>query len=225
MSILTLTLADLRAQVPLSGKVEDEQVRPHIQFAYTLDLLPLLGYEVLDAVNALAVPVFAPYAPLGSYAVGQFTVRHERVYRALADTTGLTLPGESAATAEWAYEPLLTLWTQYLKPFYVQAAYARFLPQHGRNITKAGITVPVDRANGTYDRPTSSERAELLASVDSTAEALRARLTRFLHAESQAYNANSAAGYNYFPATSCTGPAQLHGTRLRGINRPGRSSR
>jgi hypothetical protein len=218
MSTLTLTLADFRAQVPLSDKVEDSQVRPFIQFAYMLDLLPLLSYDVLDAVDALTVPKLDAYTAAGAYTAGQMVVRRERVYRALVDTTGLTIPAGSASTPEWAYEPLVTLWTQYLKSWWVQAAYVRFLPQHGLNVTKAGITVPVDRQNGTYDRPTAAQKSELTAGVDSTAEALRSRLTRFLHTESQDNKANGSTGYSYFPDAACAAPARLHGTRLRGIN-------
>jgi hypothetical protein len=219
MSTLALTLADLRAQVPLSDKVEDVQVRPFIQFARTLDLIPLLGHETLEAVDALAAAELKPYVA-GAGAEEDLAVRHERVYRATADGL-LTTPGGEG----WTYEPLLTLWTQYLKPWWVEASYARFLAQHGLNVTKAGITVPVDRANGTYDRPSAAQKAELMAGVASTAEAFRSRLTRFMHTESQAYHADSTTGYNYFPQVACAAPARLHGTRLRGINSPRRSSR
>lgn len=218
MSTLALTLADFQAQLAFSDKIEDAQVRPYIQFAYTLDLLPLFEYATIEAIDALPSAAIAPYVAGAPVADDSSVLYRERVYRATTANPA-TLPGQDT---NWVYEPLRTLWTQYLKPWWVQTSYVRFAAEHGLNFTKAGITVPVDRNQGTYERPTAAQKAELMAGIESTAGAYYSRLTRFLHQESAAHRKDTTTGYAYYPATTCPARPTAHSTRLRGINSPRR---
>lgn len=205
MSLLTLTLNDFQTELPFSTQIEERQLRPFIHLAYELDLLPLLGYATLEALALLApapVLLYAAEAPAPVLA-GDYLSRRERVFRALVPAPLLPVPllpvpPGSDVSGQWAYEPLRTLWGHYLKKWWLHQSFSRFVEQHGINITKAGLTVPTDRSQGTYDRPSASERANLQASVATTAEALRSRLTRFLRDEHLLYQQTlGGCGYGY----------------------------
>jgi hypothetical protein len=225
MSTLALVKADFVAQLPFSTQIEEAQYRPFVQFAHTLDLLPLLGHVVLEAVDALPSAAVREYAEGIAIATGDFISRRERVYKALIDAPTLpppVLPLDATDTsAQWAYEPLRTLWHHYLKAWWVQQSFSRFLAQHGLNITKAGITVPIDRSQGTYDRANATEKANLGAAVDTTAEALRSRLLAFVHADHQRFAATPAEGYAYAylygTATSCGASPSHRRVRFRAV--------
>jgi len=253
---VNLTKADFVATLPFSTQIEDAQVRPFINDAYTLDLLPLLGHETLERVQALAdfAPVaYAGPASLPSIAQGALILRRERVYRALVGgptneppvqptTIQLTQPGYPVAPTpeaegQWLFLRLETLWSQYLKAYWLQASYVRFLLNHGVNVTKAGLTVPIDRTQGTYDRPSSSQVAALLAAANTTAEAWLSRLTRFLKLNGLlyfydpetgggVYGGLGQGGYERVPGdppltaadrTHATRNRRRHGSALRGV--------
>jgi hypothetical protein len=210
--MLSLTLADFVAALPFSNKIEDRQIQPFVAESYMLDLVPLLGHEVLEKIALLnqadTVTDYNPAVPvLGSRLYRQY----ERVYQSSA--AGLiTMPGGTG----WIYQPLLTLWTQYLKLYWIRAAFARFLPQHGQDFTKAGITNPTDR-EGTFRPISAIDRATLQAAHDSATEALRSRLTAFKHTETQAYASDNTKGYDYGAACGCQAATSLRAP-LRGIN-------
>ncbi len=213
MSTLALTLLDFQAALPFSNKIEDRQVQPFVALTLELDLVPLLGHAVLDEVAGLAMPEMIGYVPAVASTAGTYYLYQGRVYLATTDEL-LTRPGTADA---WVYQPLLTLWTQYLKPYWLHRAYARFLPQHGVDVTKAGMTQPNDPA-ATYVRAASADRAVLIASAESTAEALRSRLTAFLSSEAQAFAKDNATGYAY-PVPNCQRSHSPRAGGLRGINR------
>jgi hypothetical protein len=218
MSTLALVLADFTTQLPFSNKIEDRQIQPFVALSRTLDLTPLLGSATLEAVDALATPgTVTPYATDMSYLVDGLVSRRERIYRAVGAPTTAP-PTDGKTTAEWADEPLLTLWLLYLKPWWVQQSFARFLSQHGLDITKAGVTQAIDRSQGSYDRPSTATRAELQASVDITAEALKSRLTRFLRAEHLLYT-SCGCGYNYYPdeCGTVSHTTRRHNRRFRAV--------
>lgn len=216
--MLSLTLLDFQAALPFSTHIEEANVRPFIDQAWLLDIVPVLDYAVLEAVLALDNITPKGYAEVTAIAEGDYVVRRERVYRALG--VPITLPPtESASTSEWAYEPLHTLWTQYLKAYWLHAAFDRFAPQHGLNATKAGWTVPTD-PKGTFTQPSAAARAALQASIDTTTEALRTRLLAFARAETLAYGKDATTGYDYgraFANCHAAAPSSRPG-RLRGIN-------
>ena len=197
--VLDLTTADFVAALPFSDKIEDHQIRAAITDAKTFDLLPLLGHETLEKLAALPAFTILPYAgpaSLPGLVAGQYVARRERVYQVLisaptneppvqSSTIVLLQPGYPVAPlpelgGQWLFCPLPTLWSVYLKAYWLQAAYVRFLLNHGVNVTKAGLTVPIDRQAGTYDRPGAAQVAQLLADNRITAEARLSRLTRFL---------------------------------------------
>ena len=197
--VLDLTTADFVAALPFSDKIEDRQIRAAITDAKTFDLLPLLGHETLEKLAALPAFVVTPYAgpaSLPALTVGQYIARRDRVYQVLIaaptheppvppSVIMLMQPGYPPAPVpeldgQWLFCPLQTLWVEYLKAYWLQAAYVRFLLNHGVNVTKAGLTVPIDRAAGTYDRPGAAQVAQLLADSRINAEARLSRLTRFL---------------------------------------------
>lgn len=246
---MNITLADFVELLPFSNKIEASQLGAFITQARQFDLLPLMGHATLEALDALTAPAILPAPSAGTLAeAGAYYVRRERVYRALVDTTQAipvisstnytvsvapALLTNPAAEGDWQYERVLTLWSQYVRPYWVQRAFARFTPSHGVNITKAGLTVPVDRAQGTYDRPTGGQVATLQASIDNAAEALLSRLTRFLRYEGLLWvmdPATGCGGYSldgithYGNDTDTTGlhlrPAShRHRRPIRGINR------
>ncbi len=221
MSLLALTLADFQQQLPFSNKIEESQIRPFIELAYKLDVLPLLGYKALEEIKALAPITVTPYAPDLTIALDGYYARHERIYKALAVdpiSDVPVLPPVLPDPGEWGYEPLHTLWQYYLKEWWVQQAFARFLPQHGLNITKAGVTVPVDRVQGTYDRPSAADRASLQNSVSITADALRSRLGAFLRSETLLQARFMGHGYAYYEESACSTPStSRRGGRFRAI--------
>lgn len=197
--IFDLTIADFVAALPFSDKIEDRQIRAAITDAKTFDLLPLLGHETLEKLAVLPTFAVAPYggpATLPGLTVGQYIARRDRVYQVLIAAPTheppvqpsiivLMQPGYPVAPVpeldgQWLFCPLQTLWTEYLKSYWLRAAYVRFLLNHGVNITKAGLTVPIDRQAGTYDRPGAAQVAQLLADMRILAEASLSRLTRFL---------------------------------------------
>jgi hypothetical protein len=201
MSTLALTLADFTKALPFSNKIEDRQIQPFVAESYTLDLVPLLGYSVLEAVDQLTVPEVLPFVFGVPRTANAYYLRRERVYRSAAD-----VPAPAPDEAELVYEPLLTLWTQYLKPYWIRASFTRFLPQHGQDFTKGGVTTPTD-PGGTFRPVTSTEKATLLAAHETVTEALRSRLTAFRNSES-----TLSAGH------SCGSATPSHRTRIRGIN-------
>ena len=222
--VLDLVTADFVAALPFSAQIEDHQIRAAITAARTFELLPLLGHETLEKLAALPAFVSVPYAgpaSLPALTVGQYVTRRERVYQVLIaaptneppvqpSTIVLMQPGYPVAPVpelggQWLFCPLPTLWSVYLKPYWIQAAYVRFLLNHGVNITRAGLTVPIDRQAGTYDRPGAGQVAQLLADNRIISEALLSRLTRFLKFngllyffdfETGAGNYGSAGGYD-----------------------------
>lgn len=224
MSTLALVKADFVARLPFSTQIEEAQVHPFVLDAYTLDLLPLLGHEVLESVDGLAPATVREYAEGLTIVSGDLISRRERVYKALSNAPVLPppvlpIPSGTDYSGQWEYQPLRTLWNHYLKPWWVQQSFSRFLAQHGLNITKAGITVPLDRSQGTYDRASATEKANLGAAVDSTAEALRSRLTAFVHADHQRYQSNPMQGYAYayLYGTCESSSTRRHARRVRGV--------
>jgi hypothetical protein len=205
--MLSLTLADFVAALPFSNKIEERQIQPFVAESYMLDLVPLLGHEVLEKISLLSLTdVVTDYAPAVAVLATRYYRQYERVYK--ADAAGLTTaPGETG----WDYQPLLTLWSQYLKLYWVRASFSRFLAQHGLDITKAGVTAPTD-PQGTFTRPSSADKAALQAAHDTVTEALRSRLTAFLRSETQAGD----KGYNY--GQGCGHSVSSLRAPLRGIN-------
>lgn len=201
MSTLALTLADFIKALPFSNKIEDRQIQPFVAESYTLDLVPLLGFERLEAIDQLTVPEVLPFEIGGARTAGAYYLRRERVYRSTAD-----VPAPAPTEADLVYEPLLTLWLQYLKPYWVRASFARFLPQHGQDFTKAGVTTPTD-PQGTFRPISATDKASLQAAHDTVAEVLRSRLTAFLRTEP-----------TWSTGHSCGSAAPSHRTRIRGIN-------
>lgn len=241
---MLITTADFVELLPFSNKIEAGQLNAFITQAHQFDLLPLLGHATTEAVDGLPALLVLP---AGATALaGSYHVRRERVYRALVDTTQpvpvlstanysvslspatLTNP---AAEGDWQYERVLTLWSQYLRPYWVQRAFSRFIATHGVNVTKAGLTVAAD-AN-TYARPSGGQVATLQASIDTTAETLLSRLTRFLRYEGLLWFIDpqtGAGGYSldgcshYGNDTSTDGlhfhtNTHRHRRPIRGINR------
>ncbi|MGI4871476.1 MAG: hypothetical protein ACRYFX_09895 [Janthinobacterium lividum] len=223
--MLSLTKADFVEALPFSVMIEEAQIQPFVKLALTLDLVPLLGHAVLEAVGLLPAAVLQEYVPGLAATAGDYFVRYEGVYRCLVNgASATTVPTDGRSTGAWQYEPLLTLWTSYLQPYWVRAAFSRFLAQHGNELTKAGITQPND-PQGTFVRAPSSDRASLQAAADSTANALHAKLTAFLHQQTQAHRTDSATGYGYdYAPVGCEVPSRPQ-TSLRGINSPRRPRR
>lgn len=243
---MNLTTADFVELLPFSNKIEAAQLNAFITQAHQFDLLPLLGHATLEAVDILTAPVALPAPAAGALATaGAYYVRRERVYRALIATTQ-AVPVLSATNysisitpatlanpapeGDWQYERVLTLWSQYLRAYWVQRAFSRFVATHGVNVTKAGLTVAVDAT--TYARPSGGQVATLQASIDNTAETLLSRLTRFLQYEGLLWFIDPQNGGGY-SLDGCThygnGPASdglhfhanthRHRRPIRGINR------
>lgn len=239
---MIITVTDFAELLPFSNKIEASQMAAFITQARQFDLLPLLGHETLETLDALVMPALLAPPAAGVLAVlGARYVRRERVYRALAATlTAVPVlapaaaypvgtpgaAGNPAPEGAWQYERALTLWSQFVRPYWVQRAFSRFLTTHGLNISKAGITVPIDRQQGTYERPSAGQIATLQAAVDTPAEVLLARLTRFLRAEGLLWLPGLATGAGHYygadnaDASHC-GPAAAtrHRRPIRGINR------
>jgi hypothetical protein len=201
MSTLVLALADFTKALPFSNKIEDRQIQPFVTESYTLDLVPLLGFELLERVDQLTVPEIEPFVVGAARTVGTHYLRRERVYRSTAD-----VPAPAEAEAELVYEPLLTLWTQYLKPYWIRVSFTRFLPQHGQDFTKGGVTTPTD-PQGTFRPISATDKATLLAAHETVTEALRSRLTAFLRTEP-----------TWSTSHGCGSATPSHRTRIRGIN-------
>ena len=254
--LFDLTTADFVAALPFSSQIEDRQIRASITDAKTFDLLPLLGHETMEKLAALPAFVALPYAgpaSLPALTVGQYIARRDRVYQVLiaaptheppvqSSVIVLMQPGYPVAQlpeldGQWLFCPLQTLWTEYLKAYWLQAAYVRFLLNHGVNVTKAGLTVPIDRQAGTYDRPGAGQVAQLLADNRIIAEAHLSRLTRFLkyngllyfydfETGSGSYGSNGGDGYERGPGDAPLSPEERsrqtrshrrHSSTFRGI--------
>ena len=228
--IFDLTTADFTAALPFSSQIEDHQIRAAITDAKTFDLLPLLGHETLEKLAALPAFVVTSYAgpaTLPTFVVGQYVVRRERVYQVLIaspsheppiqpSTIVLMQPGYPVAPVpeldgQYLYCPLQTLWSIYLKAYWLQASYVRFLLNHGVNITRAGLTVPIDRAAGTYDRPGAAQVAQLLADSRIIAEARLSRLTRFLKYNGLLYFYDFETGSGSYGGTGRDGYERVPG--------------
>ncbi|TGE08748.1 DUF6712 family protein [Hymenobacter fodinae] len=177
-------LSDFPALVAFSKSIEAGQIEPFMNDARLLDLLPLLGYGLLEQIDKLEEKPVKDWGQivLEDTLPGTYATRHERVYRALVPKPEQDVP-ESPTQAnpeEWVYEPLRTLWVHYLHPYWVQAGYSRFFNQHGINVVKAGITVPLDSEKNSYAPASPAQRAQVQAAIDSKAEALYSRLSVFL---------------------------------------------
>ena len=244
---MIITTTDFIELLPFSNKIEPAQLAAFITQAHQFDLLPLLGHATLEAVDTLPVRLLLPAPAAGALATaGSYYVRRERVYRALVDTTQ-AVPVLSAANytvsiapavlanpapeGDWQYERVLTLWSQYLRPYWVQRAFSRFVATHGVNVTKAGLTVAVDAT--TYARPSGGQVATLQASIDNTAETLLSRLTRFLRYEGLLWFIDPQTGGGGYSLDGCThygddtstaglrfhATTHRHRRPIRGINR------
>ena len=244
---MNIATADFVELLPFSNKIETAQLTAFITQAHQFDLLPLLGHATLEAIDGLTAPLVLPTPAAGAQATaGAYYVRRERVYRALVNTTqavpvlGATNYTVSIAPAvlanpvpegDWQYERVLTLWSQYLRAYWVQRAFSRFVATHGVNVTKAGLTVAVDAT--TYARPSGGQVATLQASIDNTAETLLSRLTRFLRYEGLLWFIDPQTGGGGYSLDGCTHygnePAgdglhfhantHRHRRPIRGINR------
>lgn len=250
--ILDLTKADFVAALPFSTQIEDQQIRASITDSYVLDVLPELGHETLEKLQALPAFTVTPYLGVDSLPgvkLNDLLVRRERVYQALVAAPTAEVPVLATVvqltqtpltpapdpSGQWLFRPLETLWSQYLKAYWLQAAYVRFLLNHGVNVTKAGLTVPADREKGTYDRPSSAQVAQMLADARTTAEARLSRLTRFLSLNGLlyfydpqtgggGYGGLGADGYERVPGDPPLAPGQRlapnrrrHSSRFRGV--------
>ena len=245
---MLITTADFVELLPFSNKIEASQLAAFITQAHQFDLLPLLGHATLEAVDTLPATPLLPAPAAGAPATaGGYYVRRERVYRALATTTQ-AVPVLSASNysvsitpatltnpapeGDWQYERVLTLWSQYLRAYWVQRAFSRFVATHGVNVTKAGLTVAVDAT--TYARPSGAQVATLQASIDNTAETLLSRLTRFLRYEGLLWFIDPQTGGAGYSLDGCTHYGQAgnempglhfstnthrHRRPIRGINR------
>ena len=241
---MNLTTADFVELLPFSNKIEAAQLAAFITQAHQFDLLPLLGHATLEAVDTLAAPLLVPAPAVPALApAGSYYVRRERVYRALVDTTQAVpvltsanytvsitpaVLANPAPEGDWQYERVLTLWSQYLRAYWVQRAFSRFVATHGVNVTKAGLTVAVDAT--TYARPSGGQVATLQASIDNTAETLLSRLTRYLRYEGllwfidpqtggQGYSLDGCSHYgNETPGLHFHAATRRHRRPIRGIN-------
>ena len=214
----TLTKADFVAALPFSAQIEDAQVRPAVADARRLDLLPLLGHETLERLDRVILPAalieYGGLDSLPAVPVGAVVRRWGRLYRVLVAAPATappvldhavtvlpsyvgTYPPDPAPEPDgnWQFLRLETLWLEYLQPYWLRTAYVRFLQNHGVNVTKAGLTVPVDRAQGTYDRPSTAQVASVLHEAQVNAETERARLTRFLRLSGLAYYYDGETGH------------------------------
>ena len=241
---MTITTADFVELLPFSNKIEAAQLNAFITQAHQFDLLPLLGHATLEGIDTLPAQVVLPAPAAGATATaGAYYVRRERVYRALVNTTTpvpvLSATNYSLSVApavltnpapegDWQYERVLTLWSQYLRAYWVQRAFSRFVATHGVNVTKAGLTVAVDAT--TYARPSGGQVATLQASIDNTADTLLSRLGRFLRYEGllwfidpqtggQGYSLDGLTHYGGESAgLSFHGASRGHRAPIRGIN-------
>lgn len=191
----------------------DRVTLPTTVLAYNPAALPGINPAALPA--ALPVNLLATTPATGAaYALGDVVSRWGRLYRALVpapstappvlDKLAYTLPAyvgtypadpTPEADGNWQFLRLETLWVEYLKPYWLRAAYVRFLQNHGVNVTKSGLTVPIDRAQGTYDRPSGGQVASVLHEAQTNAETERARLTRFLRFSGMAYYYDGETGH------------------------------
>lgn len=182
---MIITLADFVATHALSNQIAPSKVTPAILDSLRLDLGPVLSATLLERLQELK-PFTTSTWPvvLAEVTPGSYVVRRDRVYKALVNqpTDEQDVPEDGVSTTEWQYEPLRTLWLLYVKPYWLQAAYCRFLPTHGFNIEKAGLTTPID-PQGTYQPISAAHRAALQAAADNTAAALLNRLLRHLRAD------------------------------------------
>ncbi|NVO33281.1 DUF6712 family protein [Hymenobacter lapidiphilus] len=189
--MLTLTKQDFVDALALSPQVEMNKLAPAIADALRLDVAPRLEAGLLEATRQLSVlpaPADWPLV-LADVLPGVLAVRRGRVFTALAPAPDLLsdVPGEAETTAAWRYEPLRTLWLLLLKPYWLAAAYSRFLPTSGFHVDKAGLVVPTD-PNGTFQPIGASQRAALQAAADNRRDAYLSDLLRHLrshHADTE----------------------------------------
>lgn len=97
---------------------------------------------------------------------------------AVVSLNNIVLDVENAINESPVTRPELLEWfTDYLKPFLVCKAYARFLLWQGRNITQFGIVVNQEE---TSTEATDKARAEMIADTEHKCNVYLARLTKAL---------------------------------------------
>lgn len=210
---LTLTKEDFYASHALSRQVETPKLAPAIADSLLLDVRPHLPVELLEQVLTLPAFTVAEWpVVLADQSPGSYAVRRERVYMALVPTPETDVPTEAESSADWQYEPLRTLWHVYLKPYWKQAAWSRFLLGHGYDMQKGGITVPTDR-EGTFQPAGAAHRAALQQAAANQADTLLSRLLRHVrHRHAGSYASDYPYGHPlHEPA--CT----IHRNRRRPI--------
>lgn len=207
---MTIAVADFRETHALSTQVEQTKMNPAIAESLRLDLRPVLSADLLERAQELKpFVVLAWPVVLADVSPGFYAERRERVFKALTAQPETDVPATATTTADWEYLPLHTLWHAYLKPYWKQAAWVRYLPTHGVNLEKAGLTVPSD-PQGTFQAASSTTRAQLLAAAENTAAALLNRLLRFVQAD---YSRTASI----YPDHSCGTPARPRRRPIRGI--------
>lgn len=172
---MLINKADLIERTRISANLADRQVIPFIQDAHTYDLPTLLTPALITSTEE-AERTYTAWDSETEYTTGEYVESYGFIWVAVIDSLN-ELPAED--NIKWAVDLVATLRYLYLKDFLCWASYRRLLLEHGRNITEAGLTNPID-PQATFQPVTDKSRSEMVNSATSKADFHRARTERFL---------------------------------------------
>lgn len=152
-----ITKEDFQPYAQVTKNIEDRFIELAVNKAYNLDILPVLNDTMLD--NIVTVLAINPiqWSRQTAYVLNDKVFSDGIYYRCLiANTDSIPVAGNT----NWTEIELMTFWTDYIKPYFILSAYARFLLWHGANITQYGTR---QNNEDTSVEITDKRRGELLA--------------------------------------------------------------
>lgn len=155
-----ITKSDFTPYVQMTQNIDDRFITNAVNDAYNFDVVPVMSDTMLTAILAY-LDSAVTWSTATAYVVGNKVVSGGRYYTCLINNTNST-PG--ATNVNWGETELMEFYVDYIKPYFVLSAYARFLLWQGANITQYGIVQPIE-SNGVSQPITDKWRGELLADV------------------------------------------------------------
>lgn len=155
--------------VEFTQNIPDTKVNPEIKNAEKYDFITKFGTSLISALTDACNDSsnWTTWAA-GTYTTGAKVIHNEKVYFISVSTT-TQQPGTGT---DWTLKELNTLWLVNVKPYMVYCAYARFLVEHGVNVTQSGMRVAFEDTSNEVDAKTKAMKINSQKSKASAEENL-----------------------------------------------------
>jgi hypothetical protein len=123
--------------VQFTTNVPDRMLDNHILNSETIDIRPILGDALVNAIRAISDTNPEDYSNTIAYTIGKYAISGAVVYKCIQAHTGQPVTNATY----WEESPLGTFWYVYLRPVAVFDAMIMFTTLHGNLVTQFGIVV------------------------------------------------------------------------------------